>query len=128
LVEWGNTLEATWKFATKHTVYGRLERVDRDLFELLNKTQRPDSVPARRTAVDALTLGYMRDLPLLTEAETGLGAGVTVYRFDERLDTVYGDRPLSAQVFLRLRFGSKGAEHHHHGELLGAPPTTVRRP
>ena len=123
LVEWGNTLEATWKFATKHTVYGRLERVDRDLFELLNKEQRPDSVPQRRTAVDALTLGYVRDLPLLVEAETGLGAGVTVYRFDDRLETAYGDRPLSAQLFLRLRFGSKGAEHHHHGELLAEPRT-----
>jgi hypothetical protein len=121
-VEWGNTLEATWKFAGKNTLYGRLERVDRDLYELVNKAQKPDTEPVRRTAVDALTLGYLRDLPLLSEAETGLGAGVTVYRFDDRLDAVYGDRPLSAQVFLRLRFGSKGAEHHHHGALSAAPP------
>jgi len=115
LVERGDTLEATWKFATRHTVYGRIERVDRDLYELLNKVQRPDSVPARRTAVEALTLGYVRDLPLFAEAETGLGAGVTVYRFDERLDPAYGERPVSAQIFLRLQFGSKGAAHHHHG-------------
>jgi hypothetical protein len=124
-VEWGNTLEATWKFAGRHTVYGRAERVDRDLYELLNKEQRPDTQPSRRTAVGALTLGYLRDLPLLSEAETGLGAGVTVYRFDERLDAVYGDRPLSAQVFLRLRFGTKGAEHHRHGALQNAPPQRV---
>jgi len=114
LEEWGNTLEATWRFASKHVVYGRAERVDRDLFELLNKTQRPDTQPARRTSVGALTLGYMRDLPLLSEAETGLGAGITLYRYDDRLDVAYGDRPVSAQIFLRLLYGTKGMEHHHH--------------
>ena len=113
-VEWGNTLEGTWTFMEKNTVYGRAESVDRDLYELVNKSQRPETVPPRRTAVSALTLGYLRDLPLLSEAETALGAGVTVYRFDDRLDPIYGERPLSAQVFLRLRFGSRGASHHHH--------------
>ena len=119
--EWGNTLEATWKFAGKNTVYGRAEKVDRDLYELVNKSQRPETTPERRTSVDALTLGYLRDLALLSEAETALGAGVTMYRFDDRLDPVYGNRPLSAQVFVRLRFGSKGAEHHHHAALPGVP-------
>src|SRR5436309_2174846 len=129
--EWGNTLEATWKFAGKNTVYGRAEKVDRDLYELVNKSQRPETTPERRTSVDALTLGYLRDLNLLSEAETALGAGVTMYRFDDRLDPVYGDRPLSVQVFVRLRFGSKGAEHHHHAALPGVPArgaTGIARP
>ena len=95
-------------------MYGRAERVDRDLYELLNKQQRPQSVPPRRSAVGALTLGYARDLPLLSEAETALGAGLTLYRFDDRLDPAYGDRPVSAQVFLRVGFGSRGMDHHHH--------------
>ena len=112
--ERGNTLEATWKFALTNTVYGRAERVDRDLYELLNKEQRPDTVPSRRTAIDALTVGYARDLPLLSEAGTSLGAGITFYRFDDRLDPAYGERPISAQVFLRVGFGSRGMEHHHH--------------
>jgi len=111
--EWGNTLEAAWTFARAHTVYGRVERVDRDLYELLNKDERPSTVPPRRTAVDALTVGYARDLPLLSEARTALGAALTVYRFDQRLDVAYGDRPVSAQIFLRLGFGAHGAEHHH---------------
>ena len=112
--ERGNTLEATWRFAHKNALYGRAESADRDLSELLNKEQRPDAVPPRRTAVEALTVGYARDLPLLSEAETALGAGVTLYRFDDRLDPVYGDGPVSAQIFLRVGFGSKGTEHHHH--------------
>ena len=71
-------------------------------------------MPPRRSAVGALTLGYARDLPLLSEAETALGAGLTLYRFDDRLDPAYGDRPVSAQVFLRVGFGSRGMDHHHH--------------
>ena len=56
-VEWGNTLEATWKFAGKNFVFGRIESVDRDLFELLNKQQRPPGVAPERTAVQSLTAG-----------------------------------------------------------------------
>jgi len=111
--ERGNTLEASWTFARAHTVYGRTERADRDLFELLNKAERPSTVPPRRTAVDALTVGYARDLPLLSEARTSLGSALTVYRFDDRLDIVYGDRPVSAQIFLRFGFPAHGPEHHH---------------
>jgi len=113
LQERGNTLEASWTFARANTVYARVERVDRDLDELLIKDERPSTVPPRRTAVDALTAGYARDLPLLSEARTALGAALTVYRFDDRLDAVYGDQPVSAQIFLRLGFGAHGAEHHH---------------
>ena len=117
LQERGNTLEATWKFRGRHALYGRAERVDRDLYELLNKDQRPDSVPPRRLGVGALTLGYTRDLPPLGPASTGLGAALTAYRFDDRLQPAYGVRPMSAQVFLRLRFGSMGAGHEHHHAL-----------
>ena len=112
-VEWGNLLEGVWKFSGKDTVYGRAESVDRDLFELVNKTARPDTAPPQRVAVRALTLGYLRDLPLFSEAATSLGAGVTFYRFDDRLDATYGEDPVSAQVFLKLGFGTKGAPHHH---------------
>jgi len=114
LQERGNTLEATWKFRGRNALYGRAERVDRDLYELLNKDQRPDSVPPHRVAVAAMTVGYARDLPPLGPASTGLGAALTAYRFDDRLQPAYGERPMSAQVFLRLRFGSMGAGHEHH--------------
>lgn len=111
-VEWGNTLEATWKFAEKNFAYGRVENVDRDLYELIHKTARPESLPPQRTAVQALTLGYVRDVALLSEAESGLGAGVTLYRFDSRLDSIYGRGPVSVQGFLRLRFGHHGGADH----------------
>jgi hypothetical protein len=116
--EWGSLLEGIWKLGGKHFIYGRAERVDRDLFELQNKAQRPSTVPARRVAVEALTVGYTRELPSFPAADAGLGAALTVYRFEDRLEPVYGERPVSAQIFLRLRFGSKQAgAHHHHGAL-----------
>jgi hypothetical protein len=52
-VEWGHTLEATWKFARANYLYGRVERVDRDLYELTQKQQRPESDPAERTSDEA---------------------------------------------------------------------------
>jgi len=115
--EWGNTLEWTWKFADANFVYGRVESVDRDVYELTNKRQRPDDVPAHRTAVQAATLGFTRDVRLVSEAETGLGLDATVYRFTDRLDDVYGSHPVSIHGFLRVRFGSGGggSMHEHHG-------------
>jgi hypothetical protein len=120
--EWGTLLEGIWKFGGRHFLFGRAERVDRDLYELQNKAQRPVTVPARRVAVETLTIGYTRELPSLRAIETGLGAALTVYRFDDRLDAAYGERPVSAQVFLRLRFGTPHAEGHHHHGALALPP------
>jgi hypothetical protein len=106
--EWGSLLEWTWKFGGKNFLYGRLESVDRDIYELVHKTQRPQGVARERTLVQAATLGFVRNVPLLSEAETGLGADLTTYRFRSRLDSVYGRHPLSAHVFLRVRFGTHG--------------------
>ncbi len=112
--EWGNTLEWTWKFAGANFVYGRVESVDRDLYELTNKRQRPDDVAPQRTAVRAATLGFTRDVPLVSEAETGVGLDATVYRFTQRLDDVYGSHPVSIHGFFRVRFGV-GSMHEHPG-------------
>jgi hypothetical protein len=114
-VEWGHTLEATWRFARANNLYARVERVDRDLFELRNKRQRPEDVPAERTAVEAATLGYVRDFATWNGLDAGVGGDVTAYQFTERLDDVYDDNPISYHVFLRLRFewhsGMSGHEH-----------------
>jgi hypothetical protein len=112
--EWGNLLEWTWKFADANFVYGRVESVDRDLYELTAKRQRPPDVPPDRTNVQSLTLGYVRDLALFSGAETGLGLDGTGYRFTSRLDSVYGAHPLSVHAFFRVRFGSGGHDHGGH--------------
>jgi len=115
--EWGKTLEWTWKFADANFVYGRVESVDRDVFELTHKRQRPEDVPGRRTSVQAGTLGYVRDLARIAGGETGIGLDATVYRFTRRLEPAYGGHPISVHGFLRIRFGSHGktgqSEHDH---------------
>ncbi len=120
--EWGSLLEWTWKFAGANFVYGRIEDVDRDEYELVHKAERPDGVAASRVRVQAATLGYVRDVAWLEKLETGLGLDATIYRFPSRLDTVYGSRPVSVHGFLRVRFGTHGGamdggEHagHEHG-------------
>jgi len=114
--EWGNSLEWTWKFAQMNFLYGRVEKVDRDVYELVNKRQRPKGVPRDRISVEAATIGFVRNIPLLSEAETGLGADLTFYRFPSRLDSVYGSHPISFHGFLRIRFGSHaGMQHGHSG-------------
>ena len=118
--EWGSLIEWTWKFARRNFIYGRIEAVDRDVYELTFKRQRPEGVAPQRTRVDAATLGFVRNVKLLSEAETGLGGDLTLYRFDSKLDSVYGAHPASWHAFLRVRFGSHEAEHgapieHAHG-------------
>ena len=112
--EWGNTLEWTWKFAQENFLYGRVEEVDRDAYELVHKSQRPEGVPPERVSVQAATLGFVRNFALVSEAETGLGADLTFYRFPSRLDSSYGSQPISFHGFLRIRFGSHGGGSHIH--------------
>ena len=117
--EWGKTFEWTGKFGGANFIYGRVESVDRDLYELENKRQRPDDVPPNRMAVQAATLGYVRNVAFSSEIETGLGLDGTIYRFPSRLNDVYGAHPLSIHGFVRLRFSSGGMRHagHEHGSM-----------
>jgi hypothetical protein len=109
--EWGSGLEWTWKMLERNYVFGRIERVDRDVYELVNKRQRPKGVAPERIHVDAATLGYTRDLPLLKDVELGLGGDVTLYSFPSRLDPIYGSSPVSVHGFVRVRFGTHGGAH-----------------
>jgi hypothetical protein len=116
LEERGSLLEGVWTFKTHHTVTARAEIVDRDVYELIHKTARPDTVPPQNTSVDTLTVGYLHDLPWLAELEPLVGITASAYRFDSVLDGTYGDDPLSGQIFLRVTFGKHAASgmHHHH--------------
>src|SRR5262249_37029801 len=50
-VEWGTLVEATWKFADCNFLWSRVEAVDRDIYELTYKRQRPEDVAPERTRV-----------------------------------------------------------------------------
>ena len=54
-------------------------------------------------AVTAFTVGGVRDILSGRGLESGVGAGVTFYATPSLLDHSYGPRPMSFQVFFRLR-------------------------
>jgi hypothetical protein len=110
--EWGSLLEGTWKFGP-NSIFGRVEAVDRDVYELIHKRQRPEDVPHVRTRVWAATLGIGRDVPLFPNVATSVGTSATLHHFSSRLDPVYGTTPFGFQAYLRIGFGSHGGGSHH---------------
>jgi hypothetical protein len=92
-------LEATRK-AGRYSSYGRLEFVEVESGVLLGDPAVGHEV---KDTVAALTLGAVRDLPRWHRMQSGIGAAVTFYGVPERLQPTHGERPVSFQVFVRLR-------------------------
>jgi hypothetical protein len=91
-------LESAASLAGGHTLFGRIERVDKDELFL------PGSALAGRSfTVNKLSLGYIHDLARLAALDLGLGAVVSAYRYPEELDPAYGSHPRSFMVFVRAR-------------------------
>jgi hypothetical protein len=84
----------------RDTVYGRVERVEKPGHELvLDEADHGTEFP-----INALTVGYIRDLSHGKGIDVGLGGQFTVHDRPDDLDRYYGDDiPFSFQVFLRVR-------------------------
>ena len=93
----GFVLESVARFAEVNYVTGRVERLDKDELSL------PGSY-----RVNAFTFGYTRDFKLVSFLKTGIGVNLTTYPLPAPLHRIYGDQPLAAIIFLRVR-GSGGA-------------------
>ncbi len=98
-------LESTLNFRERNYAFFRLELVDKD--ELF--PQAPVQ-PAYR--IGAYTFGGVHDLIHDRAFQLGLGADVTVYSKPAVLDAAYGDRPVSFQIFLRMRPGRSNHGYH----------------
>jgi hypothetical protein len=92
-------LEATRR-SGRYSTYGRLEFVEVETAVLLDDDTLGHEV---KDMVAALTLGMVRELPRWRRFETGIGAAATFYGVPDRLTPTYGKRPISFQVFFRLR-------------------------
>jgi hypothetical protein len=119
----GFLLETNYNWAERNYLFGRIENVDKD--ELF---RHPDPRAERQFNVTAFSLGYARDIGRSKGFETALGAMATVYAKPGSLGRVYGDFPVSAYVFLRIRPRrmEHGAQHDHgdgsmHGGVRKAP-------
>jgi mono/diheme cytochrome c family protein len=123
----GFLLESNYNWAERNYVFTRIERVDKD--ELF---PHGDPRSERFFTINALSLGYARDIGRSKSFETALGAMATVYAKPDALDRVYGDFPVGVQVFLRIRprrmemhgshEGDEGPMHHHSAR----PPRRTR--
>jgi len=106
--------EAAYQLTELDQLYGRVERVEKPLELLLTKSLEAAS-PAGAEAVvpvRAFTVGYFRDLKIFGTIRAGLGADLTVFGVPSELQEVYGQSPVSAHVFARLRW-NKGHDATH---------------
>jgi hypothetical protein len=86
----------------RNWIWGRAESADKDSTLLFEEAPLVLLVDEQRLArVQAYTSGYEREFPF----HTGLGGQVTVYRSPALLAPIYGQNPLSVQVFFRVRLG-----------------------
>ena len=83
----------------RNYAYTRLELVDKD--ELQGALVPPD----RSFRIGAYTFGGVRDLVHNEKLQLGLGADVTFYSKPDVLNPAYGNDPVSAKVFVRIRPG-----------------------
>lgn len=105
LVEWD--LRAT----PRHTIYGRAESVLKEIFGLGVHPAGLVNHPRNFSHVDALTLGYVLEIPTISWSRFGVGADLTVHRTSDDLVEYYGT-PKSVHVFLRWRPNTAVAHWH----------------
>ncbi|HYE95575.1 MAG TPA: hypothetical protein VD962_05165 [Rubricoccaceae bacterium] len=94
-------------------VYSRAEFAQKSAAELALD---PHAYEEERFDVLSLTLGTARELAALRGVSVMLGGQGSVYAVPEALRSLYGEFPVSLQVFLRLapgRMAHEGAHAHH---------------
>jgi hypothetical protein len=112
----GYLAESTLQFANSNRVWGRVENVDRTNELLLGNNPEPPGFEESFLArIQAYTLGYDHDFPLLPGLSTALGGQFSFYGKPDFLTPLYGRRPTGFIVFMRFRpVGSSHHSHSHH--------------
>ncbi len=108
----GYLAESTLQFSRSNHVWGRIENVDRTNELLLGKQAEPPGFDENFLArVQAYTVGYDHDFPLISGLSTALGGQVTFYGKPDFLTPIYGEHPVGAILFIRVR--PKSNTHTH---------------
>src|SRR6185312_7984355 len=106
----GYLAEATLHLAP-HNFWGRIENVDRSDELLLGKQPEPPGFDEQFLArIQAYTMGYDHELPIIPYVSTAIGGQVTFYHAPSFLTPIYGDHPTGAVLFVRFR--PIGNMHH----------------
>ena len=98
-------LESELPIRRKNFVTGRIELVDKD--ELFSGQPDLEARLARTVGstfrIGAYTIGYTRDIDLISYLETGIGANLSTYSFPDAIKPFYGDHPFGVNIYLRVR-------------------------
>lgn len=91
-------LESAISFLGAHTVFGRLERADKnELFE------EGSPLSGETFDVGKLSLGYVYDFPATEHFKVGIGGLVSKYALPRSIEPVYGSDPTSFMLFARVK-------------------------
>ena len=97
-------LESTLRFSERNYAWTRIENVDRTTELLLGDNPEPPGFNERYFArVQAYTVGYEREVGHIPHLPTALGGQFTWYGVPGVLKPTYGERPVGAIVFVRVR-------------------------
>jgi hypothetical protein len=106
LVEWD------LRASPANTLYGRAEWMLKEIFGLGVHPAGLLNHPRNFSHIDALTVGYVREIPTISWSRLGVGADITVYRTSQDLVDYYGS-PKSYHLFVRWRPGATAPDHIH---------------
>ena len=96
--------ESTLHFLSRNSVWSRIENVDRTNLLLLGEQPLPPGFQEQFLArVQAYTLGYDREFPVVPHFSTALGGQATFYGMPAFLDATYGSRSMGYLLFVRFR-------------------------
>ena len=101
--------ESTVNFREKNYAWIRLENAGRSNELLVGEHPLPPGFKEEPlTHVQAYTIGYDRDIRLLRNVSSAIGAQVSTYGVGLPLKPIYGSDPVGVSVFIRLRPASHG--------------------
>jgi hypothetical protein len=108
----GYLAESTLQFSALDRVWTRIENVDRTNELLLGKQAEAVDFEEKVFArIQAYSIGYDHDFPLIPGLSTALGGQFMWYGKPDFLTPIYGEHPLGAILFVRVR--PKGSAHIH---------------
>jgi hypothetical protein len=96
----GYLAEWDYQLSKSNTIYGRGESVLKEIFGLGVHPAGLLNHPRNFSSINALTVGYVRELPIPGPHYFGLGADITVHDTSQDLVEYYGS-PKSYHVFVR---------------------------
>lgn len=97
-------LESTLQFFKRNYAWTRIENAERSNELIIGENPLPPGFTEEPIGqVQAYTVGYDRDVHLISHIASAVGGQVTEYTAPDTLRPTYGSHPVGVAVFLRLR-------------------------